>query len=415
MRTKFEISVTLSDEVCLNTHRGLFYTSHRFAGSTVMKTTCPLRYIVALLFLAAVAPSTRAGLFSLDIVEPATHPGDEGLLRIMYEDADDNYSFFNGGLHLKLTSSAPGVINFKDATILNDDHRWTFALADQISDNEIGRLFAASILTNGLAGSGRRTFAEVKYSLAGTGSTNLMVDIGGEDPVVEGSLGDISHRIGSRGLCVGECTLSTPPMEINLGESWTRLREQMYPPLPQPPGPVVPSPVEQVSVEQIPVEPESIIPPVIEIDEPVENQPEVVEPNLVDLINEITVQPYPHPRIVDLVEWQLNWINGENIDLAMGTPIWRVIDGVSLPVTIDLTTLSSPEVMTDSFLLYSAAMFGPVAFDGDGSSIANRLELRTVLTQAAVLDQVAVPEPNALALGGLVLLTSLSALRRSVY
>ena len=216
---------------------------------------------------------TRAALFSLEVVEPTLQVGDIGTLRVIYDGALENYSFEQGGLDLKLTSSNSGVIKFLDAQILNDS-RWDIATTDRIADDSIGRLFAASLFSPGLAGTGSRIFAEIKYIVSGSGATDVLLDVGGEDPVVHGAFGDVSNSVFSRGACLGECLPGSSPVEINLGESWARLKAEMYT------APVQYQPLPPVTPQPQPVNP--VTNPLVTnqpiINEPAVNQPVFEEP-----------------------------------------------------------------------------------------------------------------------------------------
>lgn len=212
------------------------------------------RTILALLAICVAFPA-HAGLFSLEIVEPAANVGDIGTLHILYHGEEENLSFAVGGLDLKLSSSNAGVIKFLDAEVKNDDNRWDAAIARNITDNEIGDLFTASLFSPGLA-PGSQVFAEVKYSRVGAGFTNLLVDVGGEDPLYQGDRGDVSSYVRSRGTCLGDCTIGAAPVEINLGDSWAVLKEQFYSgPVYSPPGVVTP-PVVNLPPESSPLEPD---------------------------------------------------------------------------------------------------------------------------------------------------------------
>jgi hypothetical protein len=206
-----------------------------------MKTTYSKLVSAAVMTLAYfVTFSCEAGQFTLEIVQPSTGPDHQGTLRVMYHDEDDNFSFYNGGLHLQLSSSVGGVIKFHGGEIINSDERWAVAYVRDVADNSIGNLFAASLLTPGLTGTGSRIFADFQYSLIGSGSTELIIDAGGEDPVVEGPLGDIAHHVSSRGLCMGDCLPDYSPTVLNLGESWAQKSVVENPP----PTPViVPAPI----------------------------------------------------------------------------------------------------------------------------------------------------------------------------
>lgn len=214
----------------------------------------------ALLFFALStgcwATLVHAGTFSLEIVEPANGVGEVGILRIIY---DGDYTFENGGLDLKLSNDTPGVIKFLDASIINNDDRWVVASTSGLSDDSINHFNAASLLTTGLAGNGSRIFAEVTYSLLGNGSTNLLLDIGGQDPVVHGPLGDVSADVYSRSLCLGDCLPNAEARVINLGDSWAALQESLNPPpvvVPQNPVVNIPPVVEPpVLAEPTPQEP----------------------------------------------------------------------------------------------------------------------------------------------------------------
>lgn len=376
-----------------------------------------LKLVLTLTICIGVALSTNAeaGLFSLEIADRALEPGDEGTLRIVYEDGDENFSFFNGGLHLNLRSSTPGVIKFLDAEILNFDERWTIAIADQITDDQVGRLFAASIMTQGLAGTSPRTFAEIKYSLVGPGSTELLVDIGGEDPLVEGPLGEISALVNSRGLCLGECVTNAMPSEINLGDSWAQLKEQMYPPIkPNPPvynEPEVPAPTTEPL-------PESVLPSVTEVVGDRANVPDnEVEVSVDSTSTEIETTPYPRQPIIDL-------INGKTgvRDVAAWSfyrPLILVeYSGFNL-VSFDndewtrngqlreLGEADSLQNFSTSLVAYDAAILPATS---GFSSVSTQIRL-----SASNLDgmpsQIMVPEPQTLLLAGLLGLGFLS--RRS--
>ena len=130
---------------------------------------------------------------------------------------------------MRLSSSNAGVIKFLDARVYNDDDRWDIAVAREITDNEIGNLFTASIFSPGLAPGGPQIFAEVKYSRLGSGFTDVMLDVGGEDPLYQGDRGDVASYVRSRGICLGECTTGAAPAEINLGDSWARLKINSIP------------------------------------------------------------------------------------------------------------------------------------------------------------------------------------------
>ncbi len=225
-----------------------------------------LQATICATILLCFTPITKGALFSVEVAEPALQFGDIGTLRVIYDGGLENYSFEQGGLDLKLTSSNPGVIKFLDAEILNDG-RWEIANTFGITDDSIGRMFAASIFTPGLAGTGPRVFAEIKYTVAGSGGTDVLLDVAGEDPLVHGPLGDVSNSVFSRGACVGDCLPGSSPVEINLGESWARLKAEMYAqpvqhqPLPPiPPQPQPPNPVGNPPVVNEPVGPEGLSP-----------------------------------------------------------------------------------------------------------------------------------------------------------
>lgn len=237
-----------------------------------MKTTySKLLSAAVMAFAYFVTLSCEAGQFTLEIVQPSTGPDNFGTLRVMYHDEDDNFSFYNGGLHLQLSSSVGGVIKLHGGEIINSDERWAAAYVRDVADDSIGNLFAASLLTPGLTGTGSRIFADFQYSLIGSGSTELIIDAGGEDPVVEGPLGDIAHHVSSRGLCLGDCLPEHTPTVLNLGESWAQKRALLNSPPPAIPipapvwnPPVVVSPEDFKLEEDVPpsyYEPEESTPP----------------------------------------------------------------------------------------------------------------------------------------------------------
>jgi hypothetical protein len=210
---------------------------------------CLMKYSVILAIFGSLLASisiASAAMFSLEVVKPSTGPDDPGTLQIVFEESDQNYAFFNGGLHLQVSSSISGVIKLLGADVINHDDRWSVGIVRDVDDDSIGSIFAASVLTPGLMGTGKRPFAEIQYSLIGSGPTELLIEAGGEDPVVEGPLGEISHLVNSRGFCVGDCSPDYTPTVINLGENWAQKRPHFYPPPPTPV--VVPDPVPPPSV-----------------------------------------------------------------------------------------------------------------------------------------------------------------------
>jgi hypothetical protein len=138
---------------------------------------------ICIFLILFVASHASAGLFSLEIVEPAREVGGVGKLQVLYHGEEENLSFAVGGLDLKLSSSTAGVIKFLDAEVVNDRGQWELAIARDITDNEIGDLFTASLFSPGLAPGGPQVFAEVSYSLVGSGFTELLLDVGAEGKI----------------------------------------------------------------------------------------------------------------------------------------------------------------------------------------------------------------------------------------
>ena len=337
----------------------LYYDPMNTSASPIAMNTT-IRFILTA-FFSCMGFHASAGLFSLEIVEPATGVGDIGTLQILYDGEEENLSFAVGGLDLKLTSSTAGVIKFLDAEVKNDDGRWDIALARDIADNEIGDLFTASLFTPGMTPGGPQIFAEVKYRLVGSGFTDLLLDVGGEDPLYQGDRGDVSNFVRSRGLCVGDCDPSVAPTEINLGDSWALLKEQMYAPPVQPvptPTPVIPPPTDPV-IEQPPVtpptgEPDPIAPHDPEpIDVPVVNVPD----ETVDLPTDIEITYNPDPYFIDLV----NWGNfGGTIDIVsypfLQIPDWQLIhvSNVFDPLQFSVYDAKNLSLRNGQLYLYNA-------------------------------------------------------------
>ena len=47
----------------------------------------------------------------------------------MYDGGPDGYTFIDGGVHLKLTSSSPDLLEFSNVEVLNDNSRWAVTTA----------------------------------------------------------------------------------------------------------------------------------------------------------------------------------------------------------------------------------------------------------------------------------------------
>jgi hypothetical protein len=314
-----------------------------------MKTTySKLVSATVMAFAYFVTLSCEAGLFTLEIVQPSTGPDHLGTLRVMYHDEDDNFSFYNGGLHLQLSSSVGGVIKFHGGEIINSDERWAAAYVRDVADNSIGNLFAASLLTPGLTGTGSRIFADFQYSLIGSGSTELIIDAGGEDPVVEGRLGDIAHRVSSRGLCLGDCLPEHTPTVLNLGESWSQKRALLNPPpAPEVPGPVLNPPV----VENPPPAKSPEIPVVPELPEPLEqvdDGPLVITPEEVFIPEPSTEDPEIieiEQPIIDFSSWQF-------------TPIFTIVDGAVIRINSNGETTALLDSLTPRPFLGTSRLEG---------------------------------------------------------
>jgi hypothetical protein len=335
---------------------------------------------------------THAGLFSLEIVEPATTAGDIGTLQILYHGEEENLSFAVGGLDLKLTSSTAGVIKFLDAQVNNDDERWDIAVARQTTDNEVGELYTGSIFSPGLA-PGLQVFAEVKYSLLGPGSTDLLLDVGGEDPLYQGDRGDVSSYVRSRGLCVGDCDPLVPPTEINLGDSWAVLREQLYVP------PVIPAP-----------QPTPVVPP----QDPSANFPPTVDPNPINP-EPIDITPIDNPP-ADTPEEEVDLPGDGPTVIEIGfDPEWprygSLIDWLGRNYVLDVvnyTFLQLPEVVTYDMSVDSDSM--QWVFIGTTSLFTRNGQLQrddagnislayTMMCDASSSGLgISVPEPQAIAL-----------------
>jgi hypothetical protein len=364
-----------------------------------MNTT--LRLILTAL-LSCLGVHANAGLFSLEIVEPATGAGDIGTLQILYHGEEENLSFAVGGLDLKLSSSTAGVIKFLDAEVINDDGRWDVALARDISDNEISDLFTASLFTPGLAPGGPQVFAEVKYSLVGAGHTELLLDVGGEDPLYQGDRGDVASYVRSRGLCIGDCDPTVTPTEINLGDTWAVLKEQLYTPSvpsnPQQPTPATPTPTDPViDVPPIAYEPQPIDPA---DPEPV-NDPPVDIP--VDLTNGLTTEIE--------IEIDPEWFNFGNFRWVY---YGSTIDVINFP-HLETTGLEIVYLSTDPnvWQLSSIATTNFAA-----SNVLQLNQLRTqLLASTMAFDSLAglgstIPEPHSFALAALASLGLLYRHRR---
>ncbi|WP_197530451.1 PEP-CTERM sorting domain-containing protein [Bythopirellula polymerisocia] len=257
-----------------------------------------------------------AALFSVQVTQPALEVGDTGILQILYDSEPDNFTFANGGISLNLSSSRQGVIQFTAAQVNNDKENWALVVARDISSDSVGELRAFSVLTPGFVESGTQLFAQIEYTLLGTGFTELSIDVEGEDPLYDGTEGDVSSNVFAQGLCLGECNGVELPERINLGE---RLAAQIAAgKIPAPfileettipacssncstrkPTPAIPSQPSSPPTASPPVTP---APPSLE--EPIEPPPvsEVVEnPVELDLPGEIRVLPY-----IDLSEYLIN-------------------------------------------------------------------------------------------------------------
>jgi hypothetical protein len=357
------------------------------------------RLILAVL-LSSVGFHAQAGLFSLEIVEPATTAGDIGTLQILYHGEEENLSFAVGGLDLKLTSSTAGVIKFLDAHVVNDSEQWDIAVARQTTDNEVGELFAASIFSPGLA-PGSQVFAEVKYSLLGSGYTDLLLDVGGEDPLYQGDRGDVSGYVRSRGLCVGDCDPTRAPTEINLGDSWAVLREQLYAP------PVIPSP-QPDPVTPTPSDPVIDVPPIAQEPEPtIPTDPEPVNDPPVDI-------PDDGPSVIELplnFEWRFpennfRWVSySSTIDIAyfpfLATADVEIVNLSTDPNLWQLSGIGSTNLFTRNGQLSM--------YDGDTFPLAYTMAFDT---SPASLGSTIIPEPQSLVLVATATLGLLTRRRR---
>ena len=172
-------------------------------------------------------------------------------------------------------------------------------------------------MTPGLAGTGPQIFAEMEYSLLGEGFADLILDVGGEDPLVDASWGDVTEVMRSRGVCVGTCAPGALPIEINLGESWARLREQMYAP-PMQPAPQ-PAPVNAVAVEPVVVDPVAEV-PVVGDPTPAPVEPTELPQIDIDINPEIGWIEFP---ILEYPDHLIDFVGGIDIDATL--PIWYFV------------------------------------------------------------------------------------------
>ncbi len=344
----------------------------------------------------SVPTATRPGVFSLEVVEPALQYGDKGRLRVMYDGGSEDYSFANGGIWLKLTSSNPGVISFSDAQVFNDDERWAFATARGLTADSIDELLAFSVLTPGMTGIGPQVFAEIEYSRLGSGFTDLVLDVQGDDPLVDGAFGDVSGNLLSRGACLGECLPGHQPVEINLGESWAHLREQMYPTVPYQP-PVVPVPNDPVPNDPVPNDPvtENPLPTDPLGEEPAPNEPVPSDPVEIEIQNPIVYFPeidytaikmdwltFPVWSVIDIQEWKNSeFLIVENTELfSRNGSLRHLIDEISLAYTFGNGTVA-------------------LGYDGNGTIAYNALSM--MAAAAASMNSspnLTVPEPTSLVL-----------------
>ncbi|TWU28216.1 PEP-CTERM sorting domain-containing protein [Bythopirellula polymerisocia] len=134
--------------------------------------------------------ATQAASFSIvgggDLTIGAT-----GLLDIVYDPAPQGASFQNGGLGLQLTSGTPGVIEFTSAEVLNPAGRWT-AVQASFGADAASPLNGFSVGSPGLPTGATSIYAQVGYKVLAAGSTLLSIGVQGEDPIFDGSQGDLS-------------------------------------------------------------------------------------------------------------------------------------------------------------------------------------------------------------------------------
>ena len=144
------------------------------------------------------ATFAQAGSFSIaggGTLPVGTLPGAVGVLDIVYDPAPEGITFLNGGVGLRLASSTPGVIKFTGASVLNPAGRWAVAQALGITDDGVAQLNGSSVGAGGMPSGSASIYAQINYMVLGGGTTDLSLSVQGEDPLFDGTAGDVSNNI----------------------------------------------------------------------------------------------------------------------------------------------------------------------------------------------------------------------------
>lgn len=113
--------------------------------------------------------------------------GATGTLQIVFN--GNTHSFGNGGIGLALTAATPGVIEFTDATIVNEG-RWATLGQINVTANTTGTLNAFSLSTPGLPLGDNVIYANVGYKVVGAAGSSTVIEVAasGEDPLFDGTI-----------------------------------------------------------------------------------------------------------------------------------------------------------------------------------------------------------------------------------
>lgn len=137
------------------------------------------RFLACVLLMAAAAfPNSQSYGGDIYIGGNLTpRVGTSGTVQIVFNTQPQNYTFMNGGILLELNSSNPGVIEFTGGTVINNDGRWALAVVQEVTDDQVGQIFGASVLTPGLPSGIAVLFAELNYNVIGPVGSETMLSL----------------------------------------------------------------------------------------------------------------------------------------------------------------------------------------------------------------------------------------------